>query len=354
MKIFKLFGIGFGIFLLGIFLFALLFENVPPTHIGVKQSQWGGGVVEEDFETGFHLGITGMHKWYLLDRRTHFLTFSESHSPAGNDQQRGPLTFRSKDGNMASIDATMTYRIIPGEAHLIVSNGNRSVYRDRIVTAVESVLRENLAQLSPEEFYSTETRLARSQETLPRLASALAPLHVVPETLLLRAVRFPPGYETRLQDKQLTHQKKLLATAQQKVEEELQRTGTLEKEIEADEKELRGTWDKQLQQKSSDNLVAVAQINGDASLYDKQTRAEALADYETKISEGNLAIDKAEALRNELRNKALDTQGGAIFLAQQAAENLNIESVTLNSNDPNVPSILNLSQLVELLVGSGE
>ena len=62
-------------------------------------------------------------------------------------------------------------------------------------------------------------------------------------------------------------------------------------------------------------------------------------------------IAKAEALRNELRNKALDTVGGRIYLAQQAAENLEFESVTLNSNDPRVPSIIDLGALTRLLIG---
>ena len=72
------------------------------------------------------------------------------------------------------------------------------------------------------------------------------------------------------------------------------------------------------------------------------------------MANGNLAIEKAEALRNELRNKALDTTGGRIYLAQQAAENLDFESVTLNSNDPRVPSVIDIDAMVRLLVGSGE
>ncbi|MDG1498510.1 MAG: SPFH domain-containing protein [Planctomycetota bacterium] len=354
MKLVKIIGSLFGLLLVTMIASALLMENVPPTHVGVKQNQWGGGVVEEDYSTGYHLGITGIHKWYLLDRRTHFLTFADSHGTGNSSQERPSLEIRTRDGNMASIDATLTYRIKEGEAHLMVSEGLRSVYRDRVISTVESVLLEQLAELTSEDFYSTETRLARAEATLPELTKALASLHVVPEVILLRAVSFPKGYEQRLQDKQLTHQKKLLATAQQKVEAELLTTGSMEKEIEAAEKELRGTWDKQLQVKKSDNEVAIAKIYGDADLYSQRNRSEALADYETMIAEGNLATDRAEALRNELRNKALDTQGGAIFLAQQAAENLNITTVTLNSNDPNVPTVLDLDGLVELLIGSGE
>jgi regulator of protease activity HflC (stomatin/prohibitin superfamily) len=335
--------------------FVLLTERVPPTSIGVRQQQWGGsGVDKQDYTTGFHLGVTGFHKWYLLDRQTHFLTFSETPSGNSGAQQKPPLEIRTRDGNTAVIDVTVTYRIKPDEGHQIVAEGLRDVYRDRVMSTVESTLRGQLAELTSEDFYSTETRLERAVQTLPELEAALAPLHVVPEVILLRAVRFPQGYEDRLQEKQLTYQQKLLAEAKRKVEEQLQRTGTMEKEIEAAEKEKRGQWDKALQKAESDNQVAIAEILGDAEKYDRQTRAEADADYETMIAEGKLAIDKAEALRNELRNKALDTTGGSILLARQAAENLNIGEVMLNSNDPGIPTVIDIPALVELLIGETE
>ena len=183
-------------------------------------------------------------------------------------------------------------------------------------------MRAELAQLTSEEFYLTELRLARVEGTFPVLVDALAELHIEPQAILLRAVRFPQEYERRRQTKQLTYQNKRLAQAEQEVEIELQETGTREKEIEAAEKELRGTWDKKLEEARAENAVAIARVRSDAQRYDRTTRAEADADQETMLAEGKLAIDKAEALRSELRNRALDTEGGAIFLARQAAEKL--------------------------------
>ena len=40
--------------------------------------------------------------------------------------------------------------------------------------------------------------------------------------------------------------------------------------------------------------------------------------------------------------------------ARDAAENLNFTSVTLNSNDPAVPSVIDIDALVDLLIGSGD
>jgi len=354
MKAFKIILGVIALALLGSIAYALLFERVPPTKIGVKQVQWsGGGIIEEDYGTGFHLGITGYHKWYLLDRRTHFLTYSDSSRTGDEDHDLRPaLLVTTNDNNQVVIDLSVTYRIKPGSGHLLVKEGLRGIYRDQVAKTVEDVMRAELAQLTSEDFYATELRLERVEATFPVLNEALSSLHIEPEVILLRAVRFPEEYEGRLQTKQLTYQNKLLAQAEQAVEIQLQETGTREKEIEAAEKELRGTWDKKLQEVTSENQVAIAKIRSEAMKFDRTTRAEADADLETMLAEGRLAIDKAEALRSELRNQALDTEGGAIFLARRAAENLEIAEVTLNSNDPRVPTVLDLGELVELLVGT--
>lgn len=328
----------------------LLFERVPPAKIGVKIAQWGGGVVEHDYAAGFRLGITGYHQWRYLDRRTHFLTFSRTvQTPSTTN--RPNLEIRTKDNNLANVDVTVTYRIKEGEGHLIIKDGIRNQYRDRVTSTVESVLREELAQLRSEDFTSTETRLARSEATLPVLAKAMEPFHVEPLDLLVRAVRFPEQYEVKLQQKQLTKQSALLAQARERVERQQQITGVIGKETEAMEKERRADWDKRLQDARSDNEIEVAKILAEAEVYDRTTRSAADADFVTFIAEGRLALDRTEALRNDLRNKALDTVGGRILLATQAAENLQIRDVTLNSNDPNVPTVLDIGQMVRLLIG---
>ena len=50
----------------------------------------------------------------------------------------------------------------------------------------------------------------------------------------------------------------------------------------------------------------------------------------------------------------LDTIGGRILQARDAAENLNFTSITLNSNDPNVPSVIDIDALVDILIGSDD
>ncbi len=335
-------------------------ETVPVTKIGVKQVLWGGkGVVERDYPTGFHVGIIGLHRWHFLDVRTHFLTFGsevgakqgEARSSAG--QAFPSLELRTKDNNMLNIDVTVTYRIIPGEAHLLVSEGKHTIYRDRIVQAVEKELREQLAELGSTEVIVTDRRLEIVHNALPKLTTAMSEYHVEPESILIRAISFPPGYEEVLQGKQLTYQKELLARSETLVQKRKADTEGLSAETIAKQKDLRGKWDRDLQAERSKNLVEIQRTLAAAEVYDKETRAAADADYAVKVASGKLAVEKAEALRDELRNQALNTLGGRILLARRAAENLNIESVTLNSNDPRVPSILDVNALTRMLIGEG-
>lgn len=350
----KIFLTVVGVVAIGLILLMTLFVRIHPWEYGVKQNLLGNGVVEKDFGTGFVLRIPGVHEWHRIDRRTHFVTFSEIRQRTELGMNRSALEIRTKDGNLATYDLSVTYKVEEGSAYKIVKDRKKTIYKDRVVGNIESTMREELAQLSSEEIFSTETRLRVAEEALPRLAESLAEFQCVPDQVLIRAVRFQEGYEDRLQKKQLTYQKTELAESQRAVEDESAITQTNYAEIEAAEKELRGEWDKRIQEARSQNEVAIAGVRAKANIYNQETRANADAAYQISIAEGTLAIEKAEALRNELRNKALDTKGGRIFLAQQAAENLSFESVTLNSNDPNVPSVIDIGAMVKLLIGDNE
>jgi len=324
---------------------------VPPASIGVKQSLWGGGVIQQDYSMGYHWGITGVHKWQMLDARTHFLTFADNGRRTETGETRPPLVIRTKDNNIATFDLTLTYHITKGKGNRLVANGLKEVYRERVFTTAESIIREELAELSSEDIYSTENRIRIAASALPKLAKQLEVYFVTPDQILVRAVSFTDGYERKLQEKQLTNQRRLLATAQKHVEDQKAITETRQASIEADEKELRGDWDKRLESLRAENEVLIADVEAQTLVYDATKRAESDASYEELPAEGNLAIAKVEAKRDELRNRALDTTGGHILLAKQAADNLNFKSITLNSNDPSVPKVIDLDAMVKLLVG---
>lgn len=336
-------------------LLVVLFKRVPPATIGVKQYMWGGGIVEADFPTGFHLGVSGYHKWYMLPAKTHFIHFTESgaigRGVSDTDSFNPPLNIRTRDNNVVSIDVSVAYRIREGEAHAIVSEGLTQQYRERVKSKALSVLLSELAKLSSEDLQSTDVRLDQVALTLPVLDSAFSEFFCTAEAILIRRISFESQYETKLQEKQYLRQKANLDEALTLQADEEKTVNLIERQIQAAELELTQDWEKRLQEKRSEYEVLIAQIDADARIYQQRTLAEGEAGRVIAEANGKLAMEKAEALRNELRTEALNSEGGAILLALDAAQNLNMPKVTLNSDDPAVPMILDLTQLTKMLIG---
>jgi regulator of protease activity HflC (stomatin/prohibitin superfamily) len=337
-------------------LLALLFKLIPPSTVGVKQNQWGGGIVEEDFPTGFRLGISGYHKWHYLPMRTHFLHFT-SRSSSQNfrsdsvSKWSAPLEIRTTDNNVVTFELSVAYRIIPGEAYRIVMDGLKAHYPDRVKSVVMAVLRQELPKLTSEDLQLTDLRLGRVNLTLPLLNERLKEFHCEAEAILIRKLQFQTDYENKLQEKQYFRQKALLDRALTFVAEEEKTVNLIERQIVAAEMAKTEDWEKEIQVKKSEYEVTIAQIVADARVYATETLAEGQSEEVKAQARGALYLAEADALNKELRTQALNSKGGAIMLALEAAENLNLPEVTLNSDDPAVPSILDLAELTKLLIG---
>lgn len=330
------------------------FKKVEPGVIGVRQNRWGGGgIYDQDFESRLVVGITGIHRWHYLPRKTHFLHFNAA-SKATRDEISEvvpPLEIRTRDGNPVTIELSIPYRIREGEGHKIVREGQKSTYRGRVKSVVADVLRIQLAELSPEEMVVTERRLQRASEALGVLNEELKKYHVVAEKILIRKISFAPNYEQKLQEKQYLNQKANLDVALREQADEEKVVNLKEAEIQADMRELNQEWEKKLQVLRSDFQVQIARIRSEGELNAERIRAEGDKERIIAQARGRLALDQAEALRDELRNAALSSYGGRILLALDAVDKLNMPEVTLNSDDPAVPMVLDLHRMTRLLVG---
>ena len=351
------------VFLLAIpVVFGLLMKRVPPAFIGVKQINIGGaGIVPVDHPTGFHLGVTGYHKWYFLPRKTHFLHFSGSRATSRSkfgkstsiEDWNEPLSLRTTDNNLVEVEISIPYRIKEGGANQIVQDGYLLSYRELVRGRVQGVLRAELAKLTSEDLQETDARISRGKETLPVLNKSLADFNVVAEDILIRRIGFQSQYEEKLQEKQYLSQKANLDSALTLQAEEEKKTNLIERQIQAAELKLTQNWEKKFQEEKSRYQVLIATIKAEAEVYSAKTRAEGEAEKVILEANGQLAVEKADALRNELRTAALATEGGDTLLALEAAANLNMPSVVLDSQNPAVPMILDLERMVQLLVGSG-
>jgi hypothetical protein len=117
-------------------------------------------------------------------------------------------------------------------------------------------------------------------------------------------------------------------------------------------KRIAADGDQGIAERSALGKSEVAAIETATKAYGATRRAEAQAEHDRLVMDGDRLVMRSESLKEGLMRKALATSGGRLWLARQAAENLNIRTVTLNSNDPSVPSVLDLDRMVKLLMGA--
>lgn len=326
----------------------LCFARVPVGCVGVRQTNFGGaGLDARDHPAGLVFCVRGLHSLHLVETRTQVLAFAWE-SEGGSWPA---LDVRTRDGNMVNVSVALPYRVRRGEAHRLVAEGLKLAYPLRVKAAAEKVLLEELGTLSSEELMSTDLRAARAAATLERLKPLLAQFHVEPENVLVTQVLFKGEYEKKLQQKQLTAQEAQLHRAAAEIEESKKAVELYQQGTEAQVRDVLVDWDQRIQTRYVEGQRKIAEVQAEARYYDKTRRAEADARAARDVFEGERSLTQAEGLKQELANRTYGTEGGRLLLARQAAQNLNIRQVTLNSNDPRVPSVLDLDELAHRLLG---
>lgn len=334
---------------LALFVGWFAFQRVPVGAIGVKQVNFGGGgIVAEDYASGLHFGLRGYHSWHEIDGRTQMTSFTWSAEPGDAEH----LKVRTADGNYVRIGVAVPFRVKRGEAHALVEDGLKSTYKQRVQTAIEKTLTSELGRLTTEAFWSTSARNACLAQALPTLNAELAPLHVEAQDILVELFWFNPEYENRQQQVQLDALKSVVEETRQRVEALQRRIDQTEREIERSESDLGIELRKTIDAEHNAGRTRIEATLAEARFYDQTRKAQGDAEYERLVAEGEREVAQAEQVRVAAENQSYGTSGGQLLLARQAAENLNIKQVTLNSNDPRSPSVLDLDELVRLLVGS--
>jgi regulator of protease activity HflC (stomatin/prohibitin superfamily) len=326
----------------------LCFARVPTGHVGVRQRNFGGaGLDPRDHPPGLVFCVKGLHSLHLVETRTQVLAFAW----AAEGGSWPALDVRTRDENTVNVAVALPYRVRRGEAHELVAEGLKLAYPLRVKSAVEKVLLEELGLLSSEELVRTDLREERMAHALGRLRPILAQFHVEAEAVLVTQVLFKGEYEKKLQQKQLTLQEAQLHRAATEVEEAKKKIELYRQDTESGVRTILVDWDGRIGARYAEGQQKIAEVQAEGRFYDKTRRAEADAESSRKVAEGERALTQAEGQKTELVNKTYGTAGGRLLLARRAAENLNIRSVTLNSNDPRVPSILDLDDLARRLLG---
>lgn len=378
--------------------------TIGPDRIGVRQSNLSG-VSDTDLEPGWAFAIPGLHSIISLPRRYEYLDYTGDTAPGQ------PLQIRTKDNNIVLLDVSVPYRIRPGEAWQVVQTGNHQIdanERYRFQRLAEettvSVLRDQLAELTSSDFYSTDRRLGVSATTLEVLNEKLAELHLEASGVLIRQVQFRPEYEQQLQQIQLNEQKKLLdaaaeivATQQQTLDNYVQGTNALASAREQKWIERRANLERayrvgaveigaetaaggvrtkleamtpeertalivkataalQMTPEEAEKLddaylIGVQNVQAETLQYDQRIRSESDGVNLRLQAEADAMLAKVRGEFDAKRNALLATAAGRAFVAWEAAQYLKFASELTFASGDGVPSVLRLREFALRFMG---
>jgi regulator of protease activity HflC (stomatin/prohibitin superfamily) len=371
--------------------------NVEAGEIGVRYNN-AMGLLEEDLAPGWHWEAAGLHRIWRLPSKYLFINYTESNA----------LSIRTKDNNTVTVDVSIPYRIVPGDAWKVMNDGNHLQdtngdfrFQRFAVEITTSVLREHLAQLQSEDFYNTDRRLTIASEALDLLNEKLAPYHLEANTVLLRAAYFRQEYESQLAQIQYNEQQKLLdrakqsvADKQQKLDNYTQRTNALVSAKEQDWAKRIADLDRAFQVGSVDtgedqtpgaarrvlaamseedkagiakqtaelfelpedrvtdeHLLGIKNIEAETMEYEQRVRAEADGISGRLAAEGAAQVAAVEGAFQGKLNSLLGSAAGRAYVAYNAAENVTFdETLTFQSSD-GIPSVLRLGEFARRLMG---
>ncbi len=380
---------------------AMCTGSVGPHQVGVVQSATSG-VLDEDLGPGWHLQIPGIHKLILLPSSYTVLDFTRDESAPSK-----PLVVRTKDNNTVELDVSVPVRIKPGEAHALVEAGNhvqdpdgRYRYQRLAEETATSVLRERMAALDSDGFYSTDRRLAASEAALAALNQQLAPMHVEAQAVLVRSVRFRDEYEKQLQQIQLNEQHKLLDAASQKLATVQQSLDNYQQGTNAQVSQRQQEWGKRQSllerayqvglleveeatpgaaraklaamppadvtakreeaakifgldpaSVSDAYLIGIKNIEAETLEYKRRVTAEADAVEARLGAEGRAMIAKVQGAYENKLNALLGSPAGTAYVAWQAAGNVKFADTLTFSSAEGIPAVLRLRHFAQLFMG---
>ena len=328
---------------------AICLVRIPPGTVGVEQVEFGGrGIAERDHPPGIVFRLPIASTWHLVDGGTQVLSFGWESE--GSDLP--VLDLRTSESTVVKVGATLVYGIRPGEAWKLVRDGLKAAWKTRVRSSAEAAIARRIGAMSAADLCDTSRRLDAERGLSEELDRELSTAHVRVEAVLLTQVWFGPEYEKKLQAKQLSAQQDLLRTASLDVEDRRARIQDLEQEIDRALKVAAAAWNERIARRSAEGKSEIAGVKAATKAYDRERRAQAETDRDREILEGERIADRAEALKDSLVRRALALSGGRIWLAEKAADNLNIRQVSLDSRDPRVPSPLDLDGMVKLLIGA--
>lgn len=312
--------------------------------VGVKVNVLKGGIAQEDYPPGYYFLLPGVEKMYRLDPTVQTFQWG------GSDKMEEALRPRAKDEYITQFDITILYRVRPGEAHRLVEQVGLDPERIRefVKSKSKQALWDVLGRYRTEDFYNVVKREEARAQAKRQLAAMLARRNLELVDILIRDIQYDPKFEEILVKKQLLDQQRALNIEKAKLERELEKTQSIQRETEA---KVRVIEEEKLQEVANiraETDARVQEIQADAELTAQTLLAEAELYRRSRVAAGELLKTQAQAKGEKAVNEAYLGAGGALLIARQLIDALEFGDIEINTNKVNPFDVRELLRMLGL------
>ncbi len=344
-----------GIAIIAIFIgVRFMIIRVDIDQIGVKTSVWGvkRGVVQKDFNPGWHRYIRRIETWDLYDATVQTMNFTrEARTPDGKIESR-ELPIRTVDDYNVTVDIIIKFQIQRGKAHKIrqeIGPGDR--YKGFIASDIREVSRNVLGKMTEKDLYNPDQKRRRAAEAKQLLSIAFESRHINIIDFLILDMRFDPQLERKIKNVKLAELDQVLNISKERAVNQRGITQTIDATTEALAEKIQSDKDGQIVALNAEMITKVTEILADANKFLIGKKAEGDLYKEERRAAGELLIARAKAEGERLRRKAMTGTGGDLIVALEAARNINLADVVVSTQ---VVDLLDIDKMINKLGGAIE
>lgn len=308
---------------------------IPVGKVGVLTREYAitgkRGVVEKDFGPGWHLDLGPLHSWTKFDSTVQTLEMTRNEA-YGDREGRDDVEVQSADGYAVSVDVTVKYRIVEGNAHkLYQDTGSGVKYKKIVRNEAKKACIRMFGEMETEDFYDPSKRRTKAKDVQAALQESLEDNYVEVIDVLIKSVQFDPEYEKKIQRKKLADQEVQLNISMAKAEEMSGKTQVIVAETRKMLAIIRQEQEASLTRMEAAANRQIAKIKADYESYATRKRADADLIAAQQDAQGQLLVKTAEAEGEKLRNEAMRGVGGSTIVALEAARNLNLDDMIIST-----------------------
>jgi len=274
---------------------------VPPGRAGLLQNIYGAdaGIEPEPYRTGLHFVNPFTGRMHLFEVDLQMLNFSDSSSEASDAiRSAAGIKIQTSDGYQVQLDVSVLYRVTD-PYKVFTEAGPGRAFEDRIVIPrADRILRKTLGELNAEEFYQGPRRIEKSTLAHQELKADLASAGLEVDAVLVRRYAYDQKYQEIIESRKIKDQTVFLRQAEAKAAIEERKRDTIVSEGRAN-----------VTVELSRGESEVKKLVADADLYRR-----------TRMAEGRLLTQLAEAKGTQLENTALQGTGSENMVGLRMAE----------------------------------